>query len=86
MAKSLPAEQVPGIYRRDLGEFRIATVHDGMLGASFEDVVGVKPETWEAAHRADLTHPRRWPAPCASRRRQRPDGPSHAKEIAARRP
>jgi glyoxylase-like metal-dependent hydrolase (beta-lactamase superfamily II) len=54
MAKSLPAEQVPGIYRRDLGEFRIATVHDGMLGASFEDVVGVKPETWEAAHRADF--------------------------------
>jgi glyoxylase-like metal-dependent hydrolase (beta-lactamase superfamily II) len=52
MAKRLPSEQVPGLYRRNVGEFKIATVHDGMLDASFQDIVGVEPQVWEAAHRA----------------------------------
>lgn len=52
MAKSLPPAQVPGLYRRNVGNLRVAALHDGMLDASFEDIVGVAPEVWEAAHRA----------------------------------
>ena len=52
MAKSLPSVQVPGLYRRNVGSFRIATIHDGMLDAAFEDIVGVAPQVWEVVHRA----------------------------------
>ena len=52
MAKSLPLIQVPGLYRRNVGSFRVATVHDGMLDAAFEDIVGVAPQVWETVHRA----------------------------------
>ena len=52
MAKSLPAGQVTGLYRRNVGSFKVATVHDGMLDASFDDIVGIEPRAWEAAHHA----------------------------------
>lgn len=52
MAKSLSAGQVAGLYRRNVGSFNVATMHDDMLEASFDDVVGTDPSAWEAAHRA----------------------------------
>lgn len=52
MAGPLPLEQVAGVYRRNVGSLRIATVHDGMLDTAFDHVVGVDPAVLEAAHRA----------------------------------
>ena len=52
MAKSLQPDQVAGLYRRNVGRFKLATIHDGMLEAAFQDVVGIEPQAWEAAHRA----------------------------------
>jgi glyoxylase-like metal-dependent hydrolase (beta-lactamase superfamily II) len=49
---ALPFKQVGGAYRRNVGAVRVATVHDGTLGASFDDVVGADPAACEAAHRA----------------------------------
>ncbi len=54
MVGSLPAGQVLGLCRRNVGGFKIVTIHDGMLNASFTDVVGVEPAAWEAAHRASF--------------------------------
>lgn len=50
MAPFLSPSQVSGLYRRNVGSFRVATVHDGMLDASFGDIVGVAPQVWEAMH------------------------------------
>jgi glyoxylase-like metal-dependent hydrolase (beta-lactamase superfamily II) len=50
----LPVEQTPGAYRRNVGAIKIATVHDGTLSTSFDDVVGADPRLCEAAHRAAM--------------------------------
>jgi len=50
----LPVEQTPGAYRRNVGAIKIATIHDGTLSTSFNDVVGADARLCEAAHRAAM--------------------------------
>lgn len=52
MVGSLPVDQIAGLFRRNVGSFRLATVHDGMLDTAFDHVLGVEPAAAEAAHRA----------------------------------
>ena len=52
MGMILPAGQTIGTYRRNVGAFRVATIHDGMLGTAFADIVGADRAVCEAAHRA----------------------------------
>jgi glyoxylase-like metal-dependent hydrolase (beta-lactamase superfamily II) len=54
MAKSmkrLPAGQVAGVYRRNVGDIAVATVNDGMVPTDFSHIVGADPAICEAAHR-----------------------------------
>ena len=48
----LPSHQVAGLYRRDVGAMRVATIHDGMLATAFDDIVDADPARCEAMHRA----------------------------------
>ena len=48
----LAPRQVTGVYRRNVGQIRVATVHDGMLSTAFADIVGADPAACEALHRA----------------------------------
>jgi len=48
--KRLPSSQVPGIYRRNVGNVAVATVNDGMIPTAFEHIVGADPAACEAAH------------------------------------
>ena len=52
MSSKLPADQVTGISRRNVGSVAVATIHDGMLATAFGDVLGVDPALAEALHRA----------------------------------
>lgn len=51
--RGLATGQVAGIYRRDVGAIRVATLHDGMLSTSFQDVRGADPARCEAMHVAE---------------------------------
>ena len=50
--KRLSSGQVPGVYRRNVGDIAIATVNDGMIPATFDHIVGADPAACEAEHRA----------------------------------
>ena len=52
--KRLSSGQVPGVYRRNVGDIAVASVLDGMLPADFKDIVQVDPAVCEAEHRAAL--------------------------------
>lgn len=51
--RGLATEQAAGIYRRNVGAIRIATLHDGMLSTSFEDVRSADPSWCESTHLAE---------------------------------
>ena len=40
------------MYRRNVGQVSVATVHDGMLSTAFADIVSADPAACEALHRA----------------------------------
>lgn len=48
----LPSGQVPGTYRRNVGDVPVATVNDGMIATAFTDIVGADPAACEAVHRS----------------------------------
>jgi len=50
--KRLSAGQVPGVYRRNVGNVAVATVNDGMVPAAFDHIVGADLAACEAAHRS----------------------------------
>lgn len=50
----LSSGQVPGVYRRNVGDIAVATVLDGILPADFNHIVQVDPAICEAEHRAAL--------------------------------
>jgi glyoxylase-like metal-dependent hydrolase (beta-lactamase superfamily II) len=52
--KRLPSNQAPGVYRRNVGDIAVATISDGMIPSTFDDVVGVAPAICEAAQRAAM--------------------------------
>jgi glyoxylase-like metal-dependent hydrolase (beta-lactamase superfamily II) len=52
--KRLSPGQVPGVYRRNVGDIAVATINDGMIPATFDHIVGADPAACEAAHRAAL--------------------------------
>lgn len=52
MSRSLPTDQVIGIYRKNVGAIKVAIIHDGMLSTSFNNIVGADPKVCEAMHRA----------------------------------
>ena len=52
--KRLSKDQVPGVYRRNVGDIAVATVNDGRIPTSFNDIVGVDPAVGEAEHRAAM--------------------------------
>lgn len=49
MTPALPG-QVPGVYRRNVGDIAVATVNDGMIATAFADIVGADQAACEAAH------------------------------------
>ncbi len=50
--KRLSAGQVPGVYRRNVGNIAVATVNDGMAPTAFDHIVGANLAACEAAHRS----------------------------------
>jgi glyoxylase-like metal-dependent hydrolase (beta-lactamase superfamily II) len=50
--KRLSSSQVPGIYRRNVGNVAVATVNDGMIPTAFDHIVGADHAACEAAHRS----------------------------------
>jgi glyoxylase-like metal-dependent hydrolase (beta-lactamase superfamily II) len=50
--KRLSAGQVPGVYRRNVGNVAVATVNDGMVPTAFDHIVGADLAACEAAHRS----------------------------------
>lgn len=52
MTKRLSAEQCPGVYRRDIGDIRVATVNDGKYPTAFDHIIGVDIAKCEQAHAA----------------------------------
>lgn len=54
MPKLFENGQVPGLYRRNFGSFRISTVHDGMLDTAFDHIIGLEHKKAETMHRAAL--------------------------------
>jgi len=52
--KRLSPHQVPGVYRRNVGDIAIATVNDGLLPSTFADIVGADPAVCEAENRAAM--------------------------------
>jgi glyoxylase-like metal-dependent hydrolase (beta-lactamase superfamily II) len=50
--KRLSTGQVPGVYRRNVGDIAVATVNDGMVPTAFEHIVGADLAACEAAHRS----------------------------------
>ncbi|HEX4765880.1 MAG TPA: MBL fold metallo-hydrolase [Lichenihabitans sp.] len=52
--RRLPSAQVPGVYRRDVGDIAVATVNDGMIATAFDHIVGADLAACEAAHRANF--------------------------------
>jgi glyoxylase-like metal-dependent hydrolase (beta-lactamase superfamily II) len=54
MGRSLPSEQVAGVYRRNVGDIKVATVNDGLCPTAFEHIVGADPALCEQAHRSSF--------------------------------
>ncbi|MDR3495891.1 MAG: MBL fold metallo-hydrolase [Ancalomicrobiaceae bacterium] len=52
MAKRLSAEQCPGVYRRNIGDIRVATVNDGKYPTAFDHIIGVDAARCRQAHEA----------------------------------
>jgi glyoxylase-like metal-dependent hydrolase (beta-lactamase superfamily II) len=50
--KRLSTGQVPGVYRRNVGDVAVATVNDGMVPTDFNHIVGADVAACEAAHRS----------------------------------
>jgi glyoxylase-like metal-dependent hydrolase (beta-lactamase superfamily II) len=50
--KRLSPGQVPGVYRRNVGDIAVASVNDGMIPTTFDHIVGADPAACEAEHRA----------------------------------
>jgi glyoxylase-like metal-dependent hydrolase (beta-lactamase superfamily II) len=50
--RRLSSSQVPGVYRRNVGNVAVATVNDGMVPTAFDHIVGADPAVCEAAHRS----------------------------------
>src|ERR1700733_8007267 len=50
--KRLSSSQVPGVYRRNVGNVAVATVNDGMIPTAFDHIVGADPAACEATHRS----------------------------------
>ncbi len=52
MVKRLSAEQCPGVYRRNVGDIRVATVNDGKYPTAFDHIIGADIAKCEQAHKA----------------------------------